>query len=269
MDFNHHSSINGDCYLLFFTPTCLGQSLAGFYTIHSITNKYFIMDWVFPPECAACGKQGYRLCLSCQDQINFITDWNQIQPNSRRVDGDCLKGRSRFVPNFCVDSRHLAIYEGVLRKCVHAVKYDENRGLAELLSQWLVSLVSDAGWAVDLVISVPLSDQRFRERGYNQSALIARPLAARLGLSYNGYGLKRILDTPSQVGLSAEERRKNVEKAFIAEPAIVRKKSILVVDDVMTTGSTLAACAKALLQAQSKCVYAVTIARHISNQQAF
>lgn len=236
---------------------------------HIYSGLWTILDWVFPPECAACGKPGYRLCINCQDQINFITDWNQILTSGSRVESVYLKGRSRFVPDLCVDSRHLAIYEGVLRKCVHAIKYDENRGLAELLSQRLVSLIREAGWAVDLVIPVPLSDQRFRERGYNQSALIAKPLAAWLHLPYNVYGLKRILDTPSQVGLSAEERRKNVDKAFFAEAAIVRSKSILVVDDVMTTGSTLAACAKALLQAQANYVYAVTVAHHISNQQAF
>lgn len=172
------------------------------------------------------------------------------------------KKAGRFVPDACMDSRHLAFYEGVIRDCVHAIKYQENRGLGEFFSKRLSILVKEAGWPIDIVIPVPLSRQRLKERGYNQSGLIARPLAARLRIACNAYGLARTLDTPSQVGLSAEERHKNVIGAFTASREIVQSKDVLLVDDVMTTGSTLGACAHALMAAGAQGVYAVTIGQH-------
>ena len=221
------------------------------------------LDWVFPPECAACGEPGYRVCLNCQNKIGFILDWEAEQKDKKHLPGSKKQNDQHVIPASCSESRHLAHYEGVLRECLHSLKYDENRGLGELFARWLAPLVSKASWQIELVIPVPLSDERFRERGYNQSALIARPLAAQLGLPYNNYGLKRVLNTPSQVGLSAEDRRRNVAKAFSAEKAIVSSKSVLLVDDVMTTGSTLGACADALLHVGAKAVYAVTVGRYI------
>jgi ComF family protein len=224
------------------------------------------LDWVFPPECAACGEPGYRLCLKCQGHILFTDDWLEIgsapgaRSHSRRQRQD--------VPEHCAGSLHLAYYEGVIRECIHSIKYQENRGLGEFFSKQLMVLVLNANWGINLVIPVPLSSTRLKERGYNQSALIARPLAARLRVPCNAYGLERILDTPSQVGLSAEERRKNVAGAFIARSEIVRAKSILLVDDVMTTGSTLSACAGAAMRAGSQAVYAVTLGRHFDRLQA-
>ena len=225
-----------------------------------------VLDWVFPPECAACGEPGYRLCLNCQSHIRFTDDWLEIGSESGARSHS--RRQSQDVPDHCEDSRHLAYYEGVIRECVHSIKYQENRGLGEFFSKLLMILVQNANWDINLIIPVPLSDARLKERGYNQSALIARPLAARLRVPCNAYGLERVLDTPSQVGLSAEERRKNVAGAFIARSDIVQAKSILLLDDVMTTGSTLRACAGAAMRAGSQAVYAVTLGRHIDRSQA-
>jgi ComF family protein len=208
------------------------------------------------------------VCVNCQNKIRFIPDWEDDRKGKGPLPGLKTGNEQHFISTSCSDSRHLAHYEGVLRECLHSLKYDENRGLGELFARWLKPLVNNASWQIDLVLPVPLSDQRFHERGYNQSALIARPLAAQLGVPYNAYGLKRVLNTPSQVGLSAEERRRNVAKAFYAEEAIVMSKSILLVDDVMTTGSTLGACVDALMNGGAKAVYAVTVGRHIDKTQA-
>lgn len=236
---------------------------------HIFSGIWQALDWIFPPECAACGEPGYRLCLNCRNKINFITDWNEPHSAERGTIRPQIGIPQAFIPKPCSDSRHLAHYEGVIRECVHALKYEENRGLGELLSRWLTPLVREAGWPIDFVAPVPLSKQRQHARGYNQSALIARPLAARINAPYNIYGMQRVLDTPSQVGLSAEDRRKNVAGAFIAMPELVRLQNILLVDDVMTTGSTLSACAQALLTSGAKTVYAVTVARHIDKKQVF
>ena len=226
------------------------------------------LDWIFPPECAACGEPGYRLCLKCQNKIKFIHDTNSTRRRPGKFFGVHSKFHEGTIPDWCSDSRHMAHYEGVVRECIHSLKYHENRGLGELFSQWLAQLVEEAGWSIDLVLPVPLSAERLQERGYNQAALVARPLAARLKVPFSTYGLARILDTPSQVGLSAEERRVNVAMAFKAEQEVIQSRAILLVDDVMTTGSTLSACARALLRAGASSIYAVTIARHIDKISA-
>jgi ComF family protein len=157
--------------------------------------------------------------------------------------------------------RNLATYEGVVRECIHALKYENNQGLGEFFVGWLAKIVLEEGWLIDVVIPVPLSSNRMRERGYNQSALIARPMAARLGVRHNPFGLHRIRDTHSQVGLSGEERHQNVLGAFEAVPAIVDGMKVLLIDDVMTTGATMSACANSLNLAGAKAVYCLTIAR--------
>jgi ComF family protein len=157
--------------------------------------------------------------------------------------------------------RNLAAYEGVMRDCIHALKYDRNQGMGEFFCDSLAELVLKEGWTPDLVMPVPLSPGRMAERGYNQAACIAKPLAARLGVRYHPFGIERTRDTPSQVGLSGEARRRNVDGAFKALPEVVRGKVILVVDDVMTTGSTMEACAKAFQEAGAKGVYCLTLGR--------
>ncbi len=100
-----------------------------------------------------------------------------------------------------------------------------------------------------------------KERGYNQVGLVAKPLAALLHYKYKPLALVRLRDTKSQVGLSAEERKENVVDAFYADPQAVSQKTLLLIDDVATTGATLSSCSNALLRAGAKSVYALTLAR--------
>ncbi len=218
-----------------------------------------VLDWVYPPVCVGCGEPGFRLCPQCQAKIQFITQSSQITRKNRHVQPQNPQNLSQL-SSHCSDFRHLAVYDGVIRDCIHALKYDNNQSLGELFSEWLAELVHQLKWEIDLVIPVPLSPQRVRERGYNQSALIAKPLALRLNRQYAPFGLKRIRNTPSQVGLSAQERRINVAGAFTAVPGVISGKQVLLVDDVMTTGSTVEACATALHAALARSIYCVTIA---------
>ncbi len=157
--------------------------------------------------------------------------------------------------------RNLALYEGVIRDCIHALKYQHNQGLGEYFSDWLANLARDAGWTPDLAMPVPLSAQRMAERGFNQAACLAKPLAAQLGVRYHPYGIRRVRDTPSQVGLSGEARRRNVAGAFQACGEVVAGKKVLIIDDVMTTGSTLKTCAEALREAGAGAVFCLTLGR--------
>jgi ComF family protein len=114
---------------------------------------------------------------------------------------------------------------------------------------------------VDLVVPVPVSLSRRSERGYNQAALLARPIALFYGLDYRPKALMKLRETRSQVGLTVEERKANVDDAFFGEQRIVKGKNILVVDDVTTSGATLNACAHVLRNAGAEEVYCLTLAR--------
>ncbi|MEA2008218.1 MAG: ComF family protein [Chloroflexota bacterium] len=146
------------------------------------------------------------------------------------------------------------------------MKYERDLGLGEVMAEFLCQVFSSTGWEVDLVAPVPLGMERFKKRGYNQAMLLARPFAWSMGLPHTPNALQRVRETRSQVELSFLERRENVAGAFKAKPEIVSGKSVLVIDDVTTTGSTLDACAEALLHANAKQVYGLTLARAVRSQ---
>ncbi len=152
-----------------------------------------------------------------------------------------------------------------LRDAIHKLKYRRDIGLGDALSTHLVPFVKSLNWSVDLVIPVPLSNKRYKERGYNQIALVAHPFSLQMGIVYSSRTLVRKKHTLSQVGLSAIERKKNVEGAFWADANLLTGKSILLMDDVATTGSTLSAAASALVEAGASRVYALTLARALSH----
>jgi ComF family protein len=116
-------------------------------------------------------------------------------------------------------------------------------------------------WQLDVLIPVPLGKKRLKERGYNQVALVARPLAYQIGIRYEPDALWKTRETRSQVGLTISQRSENVQNAYQADSTVVKDKSILIMDDVATTGSTISACTAALRSAGAQEVYVLTIAR--------
>jgi ComF family protein len=145
---------------------------------------------------------------------------------------------------------------------LHHLKYRRDLGLGEALALPLADFVSTLGWHVDMVVPVPLGQSRQRERGYNQADLIAWPLSLLLGAAYDPGMLYRARETQSQVTLSFEKRRQNVDGAFRTS-RVVGNRKVMVLDDVATTGSTLSACAQALQESGVQHVYALTVARAV------
>jgi ComF family protein len=148
-----------------------------------------------------------------------------------------------------------------LKKAVLGLKYGANLAMGDALYQLLFDLLEPWREEIDLVTPVPLSRQREKQRGYNQAALLARPLASGLDLAYRPHALRRVRDTDSQVGKTLQERRLNVGGAFEASGKRVEGRHVLLVDDVLTTGSTLDAAAHALKQAGAAFVSAVVVSR--------
>ena len=153
------------------------------------------------------------------------------------------------------------MYEGPLRDAIHALKYKRDIGLGEELAQHLIKLFEQQNWYVDMIAPVPLGKERLENRGYNQSHLLALPIALSSRIPYKPDVIKRIRNTPSQVGLNSLERLHNVRGAFQGNTSVLKGKSILLVDDVTTTGATINACAQACHQAQAANVYCITVAR--------
>lgn len=218
------------------------------------------LDWLFPPQCGGCGQSGSRWCPACQTAARRITPpicpvcgRNQISQNL------CQKCR-QTLPHYTA-LRSWAVFDGSVRKALHRLKYKRDIALGEALSRHLFDVYISQGWQVDLVVPVPLGVARQAERGYNQSALLAKPLAIGCGLPYHPRALRKTRDTLSQVGLTLEQRWNNVAGSFEALPDYVQGRRVLVVDDVSTSGATLNACAQALATAGAVQVYGLTLAR--------
>ena len=153
------------------------------------------------------------------------------------------------------------MYADPLGRALLQMKYRPNPRLADIMSGWLADLVSHEAWPVDLVVAVPRSVRRRAVRGYNQSELFARRLSRRLGVGFADGALVRTRNTRSQVGLDPAARAANVQGAFRAFAERVDGRSVLVVDDLVTTGSTMAACHVALETAGAMRTYAVAVGR--------
>jgi ComF family protein len=198
---------------------------------------YTLRDFFLPPRCVSCQVAGTYFCPVCQAALS--------QPAAREVPP--------------LDGLHtVASYQGPAQDAVHALKYEGKRPLAWLLAKPMAALLRATGWPITVITAVPMHAAHQAERGYNQAALLAEALAKQMHVPFEEEILIRQRETASQVGLNAQERWQNVAEAFQASD--VRGQVVLVVDDVATTGATLAACASALKKAEASHVFALTFA---------
>ncbi len=217
---------------------------------------------LFPPTCGGCGKLGEHWCKDCQRNLAPLPEpVCEICGEPQNAPGICSECMSSRPPYRVL--RSWVVFKGPIRNALHRLKYRRNRGFGETLAFHLAVYVDSLAWDVDTVIPIPLSAQRLAERGYNQVAVVAKPLALLNGWKYMPKGLERTRHTHSQVGLGVQERQENVRGAFRAGQ-IVKSRSILLMDDVATTGATLAVASQALVDAGARQVYALTIAKALS-----
>jgi ComF family protein len=237
-----------------------------------------LIDLIYPPRCAECrsfivhdsngdGAACRNICTSC------LADFRTLdspccticgRPFASRAGGPhvcetCLRRRPAFDT---LGAPYL--YEGSLTTVIHRFKYGGRRDLVLSLGPLLSSFAR--AWApaqkASLVMPVPLHPRRLRERGFNQSKLLAGYGAGDLRTSLDFLSLRRVRYTAPQTGLRKTERRKNVRRAFgLERPERVSGRRVLLVDDVATTGNTLNECARVLLQAKAEKVSALVVAR--------
>jgi competence protein ComFC len=218
------------------------------------------LDWLYPPACGGCGRRGNRWCLKCQNAADQIG--NQVCSvcgTPSQTSQVCLACQGKKFPLTAL--RSWAFFAGPVREALHRLKYKRDMGLGEALAQPLIELYNSLDWEAELILPVPLSQERLKERGYNQATFLAQPIALACGVRYASHALKKIKNTPSQVGLSPKQRRENVSGAFWADQSCIYGKRVVIVDDVMTTGATLEACGQALMAAGASDVWGLTLAR--------
>jgi ComF family protein len=225
---------------------------------------------LYPPRCPACTQPGSPPALFCEPcRAGLTTDpfpscprcAATIGPFTERSDG-CVHCRDLAFPFERVV--RLGPYDGLLRDCIVRMKTGAGEILAELLGQLWATHADLAlrELAADVVVPVPLHWRRHWQRGFNQSEALARPLAMRLGLPCRPRWLCRTRHTPKQTAQTPAERRTNVAGAFRARRvSALAGRSVLLVDDVMTTGSTCAEAAQALRHAGATRVVVAVLAR--------
>lgn len=204
-----------------------------------------VIDLVFPPVCVGCQRVGKLLCEDCRAVIGPP----QIQTGLT------------LHPILAVSA--LGYFEQALQQAVHALKYEQCTALAAPLGQMMASQIQLAGWPAGVVIPVPLHAKRLQQRGYNQAALLAQAAAQALGWEFRQDLVMRVRETATQVGLGYHARQLNVQDAFevISADAASTYPSVILVDDVYTTGATLRACASALRKSGIQAVRASVVAQ--------
>ena len=222
------------------------------------------LDLLFPPQCAACGAAGYPFCPRCAQLVEPVPPEICARCGRPQLAAVALCGECRHGASHLLLARAAALHTYPLREAIHALKYENRPELAAPLARYLVAVFRSAPWdalpqPIDAVVPVPLHARRHEERGYNQSELLAAGLCRAAGLPLEPAWLQRTQDTRRQVGLSAAERKQNVAGAFTASSRVAGH-TLLLVDDVYTTGATLKSCAEAAIAAGARAVYALTLA---------
>lgn len=232
-----------------------------------------LIDLIFPPLCAFCGTplaedEGGEICPGCLGSVRFISPPIcptcgvpfDSQSGDDHLCGQCLQGKWHFG-----SARALGLYDGPIREAIHALKYEGKSFLAKPLVGLLDRAYPfiDYG-SYDLLVPVPLHPKRLRERGFNQALVLARAIGRKAEVPCTGFVLRKTRPSAPQIDLSPKEREKNVKGSFaVADPTKVRGKRVLLIDDVMTTGSTVNECARVLLKAGAGWVGVFTMARTV------
>ena len=208
------------------------------------------LDLLWPRNCEICGRPVDRearyICAECLNRIPFV------RPEDGMYEIDDAASAVRF--------------ECETREIINGYKFKNSIWLRDDFVDWIEAAVRsrfDVA-AIDAVIAIPTTLSHRINRGYNQSALLAESLAKRLDRCFLGRAVARTGHPKRQSSLSEEERAENVKGTFVVrEPELVRGRTILLVDDIMTTGSTLSECAKTLKDAGAWRVWSVTLARSV------
>ncbi len=223
------------------------------------------MDSFFPRRCVGCGKGGGFLCPECLGKLPRLLP--PLCPHCGRPQASGIVCPSCWQRQTEIDGiRSLFRFDEVIRKAIHELKYRNLKAISPCLAELLADYLKANPPPGEALVGVPLHPRRLRERGYNQSSLLARELGRRIGLPVIEDCLIRVKQAQPQVrAVDVEERRRNVADAFVCHDEKVGGKQIILIDDVCTSGATLESCAAALKNKGAASVWGLTLAREIYN----
>ncbi|WBT38316.1 ComF family protein [Hyphomicrobium sp. DMF-1] len=228
-----------------------------------------ISDLLMPPVCLVCRTpigDHDALCAGCWRDIDFIRPplCDRLGlPMPFDTGGVMISAAAAADPPPFDRARAIAAHTGSMRALVHALKFHDRHDVRRLLGKWLVEAGRDVVGECETVVPVPLARRRLLVRRFNQAAILAQEVARLTGLGYEPLALERRRATLSQVGLTRAARQRNVAGAFAVPRRLedrVRGRKILLIDDVITTGSTVGACARALKRAGASRVDVLALA---------
>lgn len=229
------------------------------------------IDFAVPLTCPYCDKiidSRQILCDECYDKICFITGvkcyrcgcpLSTDESDEKLLCGSCLEKRPVYD-----QARSAFIYDSFSRNAILRLKYSDRTDLRRFFVHFMLKAGYELFDKTDIITPIPLHWRRKLKRKYNQADILGELLAKKLGKPYHSYLLKRKRNTIAQEHKTAKDRLQNVKGAFqINKPDLVKGKTILIIDDVLTTGATVNACAKELKKSGAKTVYVLTIAMAI------
>jgi len=222
-----------------------------------------VSDFFFPRRCVGCGKTGDFLCASCLRRLPWLMPPICRQCGKPESSGDLCPscwGSQTVIDGVRAPFR----FDGIIRQAIHELKYRNLKAICGCLSELMAAYLLDKPVPGEVLVPVPHHPRRLRERGYNQSGLLARGLGRLASLPVIEDSLYRVKDSLPQARTSTvEDRRRNVIDAFACQNQKLNDMHVLLIDDVCTSGATLEACAVALKAAGVVSVWGLTLAREI------
>lgn len=230
------------------------------------TGEY-ILSLLYPDICPFCGRilkkeEWGQICKKCEFKLPYI-----YEPRCKRCGKPVNKEEQEYCRD-CENHRHyydggLAVWEHrpVVAQAIYQFKYHNRRVYSRFFAKEMVKSYESVirKWNIDLIVPIPISKKRKRQRGYNQAELIAEEISSLMGISLDAHSFARIKDTVAQKKLDVWKRKINLSKAFVWRGENKLQGNILLIDDIYTTGNTIDAAAKVLKASGASKVYFMTI----------
>jgi ComF family protein len=260
------------------SPRSITSHLRGAFRIAHGVWKHtarLALDIALPTLCVACREpvDGDGVCAACWAKLSFIAP-----PFCPRLGipfvydpgPDMLSMEAIANPPAYTRARAAVRYDDVARTLVHALKYQDRTDLAPAMGRWMARAGRELLEEADVLVPVPLHWKRGWSRRYNQSGALARVIERQTGVKLSSEALRRVRPTQQQIGLSRKERASNVQGAFKVaadRQSLIHGRRVVLIDDVLTSGATVDACARALLRAKAASVDVLVFARVVDTHK--